>query len=277
MTTLATRDYAVAETAVAKVQQSVATLIRACPAVITTPEDREAGSVARRAIREREAEIEKERKALVGPLNDTVKRINDLFRGPLEALRTADDHQKALALAYDAERERIRLDEQRRLQAIADETARKERQKIEQEAERQRQIQREKEAIAAEARRKAEEAEGAERKRLLAEAEAADRKAAAAAAKVEVKEEQTAAIVAPVVTLAEPEKPKGESTRKLWRARLTDKMALIQAAAQGNEIAATCLAFDQTAANKLATATKGAVLCPGIEWYAETSLAMRGE
>jgi hypothetical protein len=235
MTTLATRDYAVAETAVAKVQQSVATLIRACPAVIATPEDREAGSAARRAIREREAEIEKERKALVGPLNDTVKRINDLFRGPLEALRTADDHQKALALAYDAERERIRREDQRRLQAIADETARKERERLEKEA----------------AKLKTPE-------------------------KREAKLEQAAAVVAPVVTIAAPEKPKGESTRKLWRARLTDKAALIQAAAQGNEIAASCLAFDQKAANTFASRIH-AVPVPGIDWYDVDSLAMRGE
>jgi hypothetical protein len=236
MTTLATTDYAVAETAVKRAALSVAELIFRCPKAIRTPEDREAGSSARRAIREREKAIEDERKAIVGPINDGVKRINDLFRGPLEALRTADDAQKTLALGYDQERERIRLDEQRRLQAIADETARKERERLE---------------------KKAETIKTPERREAILE--------------------EAAAIVAPVVTVAAEEKPKGESTRKLWRARLTDKAALIQAAAQGNEIAATCLTFDQKAANTMATGTKGAVPCPGIKWYDVDSLAMRGE
>lgn len=234
MTTLAVTDYAVAETAVKRAALSVAELISRCPQVISTPQDREAGSSARRAIREREKEIEDERKALVGPLNDTVKRINDLFRTPLDALRKADDHQKVLAGHYDQEQERLRLEEQRRLQVIADETARKERERLEKEA----------------AKLKTPELR-------------------------EARLERAAAVIAPVVTVSGPEKPKGESSRKLWRAHLTDKAALIRAASNGNQLAATCLTFDQVAANRFATATKGAVPCPGIEWKSETVLAMK--
>ena len=175
-----------------------------------------------------------------GPLVEAThkawKRTTEARTSLLDPLEAAERTVKKTVTTYDAEQDQIRLDEQRRLQAIADEAARRERERLEKEA--------------------------AKLKTLE---------------KREAKLEQAAAIVAPVVTIAEPEKPKGESTRKLWRAKLTDKAALIQAAAQGNEIAASCLAFDQTAANKLATATKGAVPCLGIEWYTETSLVMRGE
>lgn len=265
-----------AETAVAKVQASVSDLLRACPRSIATPTERIAGSSARRSIKERIAAIEGERKALVTPLNDTVKRINDLFRGPLDTLKLADETQRCMAVAYDQDQERLRKEEERRLNAIEAERTRKEREKIEQEAQRQRVIQEQKEREATEARRKAEEAEGAERKRLLAEAEAAERKAAAAAAKVEEKEEQASTVVEHTVTVSAPEKPKGESTRKLWSAKLSNKADLIMAASLGSDIAATCLMFDQVAANKLATALKGAVIVPGMDWESKDSLVMRG-
>ena len=173
---------------------------------------------------------------LVEATHKAWKRTTEARTSVLDPLEAAECTVKTTVMTYDQEQEHIRLDEQRRLQAIADETARKERERLEKEA----------------AKLKTPELR-------------------------EARLEQAAALIAPVVTIAEPEKPKGESTRKLWRARLTDKAALIQAAAQGNEIAATCLTFDQTAANKLATAMKGAVPVPGIEWYSETSLAMRGE
>jgi len=259
-------------------KQDIAPIVaRANAITVHTPDQRTEAVEFLKAVKGAHRRVTDFFAPLVDATHKAWKRTTEARLSILDPLETAERAVKTTVTTYDQEQERIRLDEQRRLQAIADEVARKERQKIEQEAARQRDIQRQKEFEAAEARRGAEEASGAERKRLLAEAEAAERKAAAAAAKVEVKEEQTAAIVAPVVTISAPEKPKGESTRKLWKARLTDKAALIQAAAEGNEIATTCLAFDQTAANRLATATKGAMPCPGIEWYAETSLAMRAE
>lgn len=192
----------------------------------------------------------------------------------LDPLDKAEKIVKAMCQQWDGAQERLRLEEQRRLQAIADEAARKERQKAEQEAAKQRAIQEQKEREAADARRKAEEAEGAERKRLLVEAEAAERKAAAASVKVEAKEEQAAAVCAPVITVSGPEKQAGETVRKLWRAKLADKRALVAAGAL-NDVAASLLAFDQSAADRLAVATKGAIAIPGIEWYTEISMAVR--
>lgn len=193
----------------------------------------------------------------------------------LDPLEKAEKQVKALCRQWDDEQERLRLEEQRRLQAIERERAERERLKAEQEAAKQREIQRQAEEKAAEARRQAEEADVAERKRLLAQAEAAERKAAAAAVKVEEKQEQAAAVVEHVVTVSGPEKQVGESTRKRSKARLIDKHALTVAAVS-NDVAASLLTFDQSAADRLAAATKGAINIPGIEWYSENILAVRG-
>lgn len=91
----------------------------------------------------------------------------------------------------------------------------------------------------------------------------------------EARLEQAAAVSAPVVQIAEPPKPKGESVRTLHRARCIDKAALVNAASQGNDLAAQMLTYDPVAGNRLATALKGAVNVPGIEWYTEQSMATR--
>lgn len=90
----------------------------------------------------------------------------------------------------------------------------------------------------------------------------------------EARLEEAAAIVAPVVQVAEPEKAKGEATKLFWKARLVDKGALIAAAANGNDLAATLLSFDQYAANKTASATKGNVTLSGVEFYSLRNLAI---
>lgn len=216
---------------------------------------------------------------IFGPMVDAAhkawKKATETRGSLLTPLETAEKTVKATMLAYDQEQERLRLEEQRRLQAIERERAERERLKAEQEAAKQKEIQRQAEEKAAEARRQAEEASEAERKRLLAQAEAAERKAAAAAVKVEEKQEQAASVVEHVVTVSGPEKQTGESTRKRWKAKLTDKTALIAAAA-ANDVAASLLTFDQSAADRLATATKGAIKIQGIEWYTENILAVRG-
>ena len=222
---------------VALLRKEIAPVLqRAQAIVIRTANDRADAKTFLIAVKQGQERAHKEFDTMVEKTHSAWKEalaVRASFLTPLEA---AEKAVKTLITAYDQEQERIRLDEQRRLQAIADETARKERERLEKEA----------------AKLKTPELR-------------------------EARLEQAAAVIAPVVTITEPEKPKGESTRKLWRARLTNKAALIQTAADGNEIAVSCLSFDQTAANRLATATKGAAYCPGIDWYTETSLAMRGE
>lgn len=143
-----------------------------------------------------------------------------------DPLNESERIDKQKMLSYRQAEEAKAEAERRRLQAIADEQARKEREKAEQAAARQRAIEAEQRAKADEARRKAEEASDAERKKLLAEAESAERKAAAASAKIEVQEEKAAAVAAPVVVVAAaPTKVAGVSTRKVWKATIVDRAA----------------------------------------------------
>jgi hypothetical protein len=185
------------------------------------------------------------------------------FTDRLDAFEAAG---KRAILTYDQKVEAERLAEQRRLQAIADEQARKEREKAEQEAARQRQIEEEARAKAEAARKAAEQANAEERARLLKEAEAADRKAAAANAKAEVKAEAAAAVQAPVIQIAQTnEKQKGEATKGIWKARV------INAALVPREY---CIPNEQEL-NAIAKATKGAKQIPGVEMYEEKTLSVR--
>lgn len=173
---------------------------------------------------------------------------------------------KRAILAYDQAEEAKRIAEQRRLQAIADEQARKDREKAEAEARRQRQIEEEARAKAEAARRAAEQANAEERARLLKEAEAAERKAAAAQVKADTKDEDAALVVAPVVQVAPvTQKIKGESTKSVWRIRVTDFSKLPDEYKVPNE----------KALNAVAQATKGAISIPGTEIYEEKTLSIR--
>jgi hypothetical protein len=170
---------------------------------------------------------------------------------------------KRAILAFDHAEEAKRIAEQKRLQAIADEKARKEREKAEAEAARQRQVEEDARRKAEEARRLAEAADAAERARLLKEAEAEERRASAANAKAEAKTEIAAAVTAPVIEVAKTiEKQNGESTAKIWKARVID----------ANLVPREWLIVDEKAVNAFARATKGAKQIPGIEIYSESSL-----
>ena len=152
----------------------------------------------------------------------------------LDPLEAAEKRVKATVSDYDQEQERIRQEEQRRLQAIADETARKERERLEKQA----------------AKLKTPE-------------------------KREAKLEEAAAVIAPVVQIAEPEKQKGESTQQRWKMKLTDKAALIAAAASGNALAASLLVYDESAGNRIAPSLNDAITPPGVARYSVSVLAVK--
>ena len=230
-----TTDLAVA--GVETLRQDIAPIVaRANAIAVHTPDQRTEAVEFLKAVKGAHRRATEFFAPLVEATHKAWKRTTEARLSILDPLETAERTVKTTVTRYDQDQERIRLDEQRRLQAIADETARKERERLEKEA----------------AKLKTPELR-------------------------EARLEQAAAVIAPVVIVSMPEKPKGESTRKLWSAKLSDKMLLITAAAQGSDIAATCLKFDQVAANNLATATKGAVKVPGVDWVDRPSLSMRGE
>lgn len=125
--------------------------------------------------------VDKQREELKAPSLEGCRRVDAFFRAPLEFLKQAETIVKGKLTAYDKEQERIRAEEQRRL----DEIARKERERKEAEAREVERKAREQAEIArreAEAQRQAEErarreAEEAERNRQRAEREAAEARA----------------------------------------------------------------------------------------------------
>ena len=79
----------------------------------------------------------------------------------------------------------------------------------------------------------------------------------------------------PEPAAAEARAVAGEIRRRVWRAELTDKAALIEAAAEGNAAAEGLLLFDATAANKAAVAFKRDGVVPGVRFFEEMQLSHR--
>jgi hypothetical protein len=241
--------------------------------VVRTPEER---ITVYDAIRD----VKNVKDRVIAFFADSKKKAHDTWKAIVANEKSFTDRLDAFEFAakkaigrYNAEQEAIREAERKRLQAIADEQARKEREKREQEAARQRAIEEEQRRKAEEARHAAESAKREERERLLREAEAAERKAAAAQVKAESKEEAATTVVAPIVQVAPAiQKQKGESHYTTWKAKIIDIAKI-----PGNYYLQNPKVIDaiQSALNKFAVATKGAVEVAGVEFYSEESLIIK--
>lgn len=159
-------------------------------------------------------EAETERRALVGPLNATVRRLNLRFKESLAPLDAADKTIRQKVTTYTAEQERIRREEEARLERERQERERKAREE------------RERQEAEARARREAAEREAREAAELAAQdAEVAQLAEEAAQALEEAKtaESAIASLSEPVLPRAiVPETPAMQSesgavsTRKRW-------------------------------------------------------------
>lgn len=246
-----------------------------------------AGDELRRLV-QRKKDIEELRLSLTRPLDESKRRIMDMFRGPTERLAEAENLLRRGIVQYQtAEREKA---ERERREAEA--RARAERERLE----------RERAAAEAEARRIQEEAAAKERERLAAiereraagneaaakeaervareEAEAAERAAAEARAKADAAQaEIEVADVAPVLPMVAPAKADGISNRQTWKAEVTDLKALVSAAAAGLARGDTnllgYLQANEKALGQVAKALKGAASIPGVRIYAEDGIAVR--
>ena len=190
------------------------------------------------------------------------KKWDDMLLAPL---RRAESILKDKQLAWSQEQERIRQAEQARLQAIADEKARKEREKAESAA----RLQREKEAAArAEQERQerlaAQARNEVERQKAAAAAEAARKAAEAAAAKAEVKEDTAAAVAAPGIEVASVRPVvAGQRISRTWKALVVDA-ALVPR---------EWMVVNQQALDAFARSTKGAVPVAGVRFESVDTLA----
>lgn len=113
-----------------------------------------------------------------------------------------------------------------------------------------------------------------ERARLEAEARKAEEKGQIE--KAEALRESAASIVAPIVSSAtEAPKVTGIATRGLWKARVTDKAALVRHIVAERPDLISLIEIDASALNALARAQKNALSLPGVEVYEDKIIAAR--
>ncbi len=193
------------------------------------------------------------------------------FTDRLDAFEAAG--KKAIS-QYDVEVSRKAEEERRRLQAIEDERARKERDRLAAEAEKKRKAEQDARERAEAAKRAAEAAEGAERERLYREAKKEEAKAEAARTKAEENIEAATYVIAPTVQVQTPETQKntGESTRVTWKARIDDILKIPPEYYIKNPKVMDAISC---AMNDFARATKGAVIVNGVTFYPEQSISIR--
>ncbi|GIW55358.1 MAG: hypothetical protein KatS3mg082_1762 [Nitrospiraceae bacterium] len=113
-----------------------------------------------------------------------------------------------------------------------------------------------------------------ERERLEAKAREAEEKGQIE--KAEALRESANAVVAPIVSPAtEAPKVTGIATRGLWKARVTDKAALVRHIVAERPDLLFLIEIDSAALNALARAQKSALSLPGVEVYEEKVIAVR--
>lgn len=190
--------------------------------------------------------IEAERKAIVGPINDSVKRINTLFKLATGPCQEAEKIIKGKILTFNQEQDRIRREQE----------------------EKQRRLQEE-------ARRKAEEERQAAAAKAAEAAKAGDEKAAAEAQEqAEEAEAKTEALQHAAPVAVAEKKVTGVSTRKNWKAEVTDLMELVKAVADG-KVPLNCIQANQTQLNKMAKAMESEMNYPGVRAYNDEVIASR--
>ncbi|WP_284459711.1 hypothetical protein [Cupriavidus campinensis] len=237
--------------------------------VIDSPTMYELAAADLQKVKGLSKDVEEKRTAITGPLNQAVKAVNDLFRAPKEYLASAETALKGAMLTYDREQQR-KAEEARR---EAERVAREERQRIEAEArETARRAQEEADRIAKEAADAAAAGDAAKAAELQQQASDTAAAGAAQAETIAMEAEMVTAAPMPVATAAP--KVAGLSTRQNWKARLTDKMALIAFIAQHPEHQ-HLLDVNQSALNQLAKAQKDAMRLPGVEAYPDAVMSAR--
>lgn len=217
-----------------------------------------------KAITGRYKAIEDLRLSITRPIDESKKRVMDLFREPLERLKADENHLRSGMLEY----QRVEREKADAIRRSAEEVARKERveqQRIQREAEDARRVAQEaaKAATNAAERQKAEEA--------MVEAELRAEEAEQAI--------ELAEIAPPALPVAATPKVAGIASRETWKAEVVDLEQLVIAAATGlatgDKTLFAYLQADTKALGSVAKALKTKARIPGVRIYSETGLSVR--
>lgn len=202
--------------------------------VIDSPEMATAAGEDLRFIKEKAKQIEELRTTLKKPSLEEGRAIDKHFKKPLEFLANAERVLKGSILDFQ-QAEQAKLAEQQRLLQI-------EQDRLQREAE-------------AEQQKRAEQARASGNHE---EAEAI----------------QQELVYVPAVAQVEQTKIAGVSTRSSWKGRVTDKLELVKAVADGRADLAL-LDVNQSVLDGLAKALKGGLKVPGCEPYEDKTLSVR--
>lgn len=207
---------------------------------IVSPADLETSANILKTIKQKKKKIDEVRKSLTRPLDAAKKGIMDFFRPAENKLSEAENAMQKTILEF-REMERRKAEEEQR--KIAEEAKKRQEEEL------------------ARIQKEQEEAE------MLGDSETVEN--------LEI-QKTVAATTVEVATVVTPEEPKlsGVAEVKRWKAVVTDKMALIKHIAETGQFE-NLIEFSNKELNALATATKGTIQIPGIEFKAERSLAVR--
>jgi hypothetical protein len=222
---------AAAETALAIEQHTTALAITSEPEYIAAAETVKELKARARAIEEKRIE-------LTAPLNQSLKRINELFKVPHATILAAVDRIGRAMIGYQDVQRRARMEAER----VAREAAQKEQRRLD--------------ALAME------RASRAEKKGDLAKAEA-------------ILEAVPVVVPPPVVAVPDPPAVKGLTTKSYWRHEVTDFAALVTACAAG-EVPLEALLPNDKLLGQTARALKTAMRWPGVRVIEEKQLAGTG-
>lgn len=224
----------------AQAAQAEATAIEAqtTALAITSEPEYLAAAETIKDLKARAKAIEAKRVELTQPLNETLRKINELFKVPYQRILAAVDRIGRGMVGYQDAQAKLR----REAEQAAQEAARQEQERL---------------AKLAEARAQRAEAKG--------EVERAE----------EIRASVPEVVPPPAVPLPLPPVVKGLTTKSYWRAEVTDFAALVTACAAG-EVPLEALQANQTMLGQTARALKGAMKWPGVRVWEDKSIAGTG-
>ena len=247
-------------------KQATSALEMAKAYTIDSPQVRDLAARELTKIKGLQKDVDTKRKSITQPIDAAKKAVMDLFRAPTTYLEQAEVLLKNAIQGYDREQERKRIEEQ----AKAEEAARLERAEMEAQAAA---AEAAAQAEAQEIQRKAEQAAAAgdveAAARLNSEAESRVEQGAAEAATLQ----QTATLITAPVIASIPQ-TKGVSTRMVWKAEVSDKLALIRYVAEHPEYV-DLLDANMPAINKIALALKKNCPLEGVRVFEDPVIAAR--
>lgn len=188
-----------------------------------------------RTVKALSKKLEDTRKGITSPLDVAKKAVMDLFRAPSDVLETAEKKIKDEMIIYSNEQDRIRKEQEAKLQREAEEKARK------------------------------------EQERLNARAEKAEAKGNTEKAEELREQAQQVQAIAPVLAPT-VDRVAGISQPKIWKARIKDfKKIPAQYLCLTEKQQEAHLSYFNT----LAKSVRDGLQIEGVEFYSETTIASR--